>query len=129
MKKQNITSEQLLQWSASIDLVEKYQMNLNDSDLFSNCSLPWFDSQCQYKLDYDQSLSFGEIVDLTFSNEIGLINNYTNGTSYRFLNNCNRGLLWPLCLDWREICDGKNDCLNGEDEELCDQLEMVAGLT
>jgi hypothetical protein len=37
--------------------------------------------------------------------------------------------MWPLCLDWREICDGKNDCSNGEDEELCDQLEMVAGLT
>jgi hypothetical protein len=61
LKKQNITNEQLLQWFASIDLVEKYEMNLNDSHLFSNCSSPWFGSQCQYKLDYDQSLSFGEM--------------------------------------------------------------------
>ncbi|UJR18683.1 hypothetical protein I4U23_005590 [Adineta vaga] len=28
------------------------------------------------------------------------------------------------CLDWRDICDGKWDCLNGEDERQCIQLEM-----
>ncbi len=46
--------------------------------------------------------------------------NYTGGTCYRFLNGCNHG----LCLDWCEICDGKIDCLNGEDEEWCNQLEV-----
>ncbi|CAF1049075.1 unnamed protein product [Adineta steineri] len=35
---------------------------------------------------------------------------------------CNRGSA-ELCLDWREICDGKEDCLDGEDEEQCWQLE------
>jgi hypothetical protein len=124
LKEQNITSEQLLQWFAPIDIAEKYQMNLNDSDLFSNCSLPWFGSQCQYKFDYDQSLSFGDIVETTFNDQKDIIlRNYTGGTCYQFLSNCNRGS-WPLCLDWREICDGKFDCLNGEDEEWCDQLEV-----
>jgi hypothetical protein len=52
-----------------------------------------------------------------------ILTNYTGGTCYRFLNGCNHGL-WPLCLDWREICDGKIDCLNGEDQEWCDQLEV-----
>ncbi|CAF4311744.1 unnamed protein product, partial [Adineta steineri] len=28
-----------------------------------------------------------------------------------------------LCLDWREICDGNYDCINGEDEEFCYLLE------
>jgi hypothetical protein len=30
----------------------------------------------------------------------------------------------PLCLDWREICDGKQRCSNGIDEENCDKLEF-----
>ena len=29
-----------------------------------------------------------------------------------------------LCLDWREICDGIQQCLEGRDEENCDLLEM-----
>ena len=34
---------------------------------------------------------------------------------------CESGL---LCLDWREICDGIQNCLEGKDEENCDRLEM-----
>jgi hypothetical protein len=30
----------------------------------------------------------------------------------------------PLCLDWREICDGVQRCSNGVDEENCDILEF-----
>ncbi|CAF4482795.1 unnamed protein product, partial [Didymodactylos carnosus] len=29
-----------------------------------------------------------------------------------------------MCLDWREICDGNFDCMNGEDEQLCQLLEI-----
>ena len=36
---------------------------------------------------------------------------------------CDRGPL-PSCLDWREICDGKIDCLDdGADERNCDELD------
>ena len=34
---------------------------------------------------------------------------------------CDSGL---LCLDWREICDGIPNCLEGKDEENCYLLEM-----
>ena len=30
----------------------------------------------------------------------------------------------PLCLDWREICDGIQKCLNGTDEEDWGKLEF-----
>ena len=31
----------------------------------------------------------------------------------------------PICLDWREICDGKTDCMNNNvDEPDCYELEM-----
>ena len=34
---------------------------------------------------------------------------------------CDSGV---LCLDWREVCDGIQQCMSGEDEENCDLLEM-----
>ena len=34
---------------------------------------------------------------------------------------CDSGV---LCLDWREICDGVQQCMSGVDEENCDLLEM-----
>ncbi|CAF1206324.1 unnamed protein product [Rotaria magnacalcarata] len=96
LRKRNITSEQLLAWLAPIDVAEKYEMNNDSSDIFYQCKSPWFGPLCQYKF----------------------------GSCYRFLDNCNPEL-WPRCLDWREICDGKADCLNGEDERWCDQLDLT----
>ncbi|CAF4466912.1 unnamed protein product, partial [Rotaria magnacalcarata] len=47
----------------------------------------------------------------------------TNLTCYIHLE-CNRGGS-PLCLDWREICDGRIDCLNdAADEKNCFELEI-----
>ncbi|CAF4240670.1 unnamed protein product, partial [Adineta steineri] len=34
---------------------------------------------------------------------------------------CEYGL---FCLDWRDICDGAQNCINGVDEENCDKVEM-----
>ena len=34
---------------------------------------------------------------------------------------CHSGM---LCLDWRDICDGIQQCLEGKDEDNCDLLEM-----
>ena len=34
---------------------------------------------------------------------------------------CNSGL---LCLDWRDICDGIQQCMSGIDEDMCDKLEF-----
>ena len=91
-------------------------MNKNTTDVFYNCSSPWFGSMCQYKFNYDLSMSFSDIVDSTISEKTIKTLNFTTGTCYRFLDDCNQGL-WPLCFDWREVCDGKIDCLNGSDEQ------------
>ncbi|CAF3512691.1 unnamed protein product [Rotaria sp. Silwood1] len=48
---------------------------------------------------------------------------HTNLSCYMHLK-CNRGPS-PLCLDWREICDGRIDCFeDGIDEVNCIELEM-----
>ncbi|CAF4052595.1 unnamed protein product [Rotaria sordida] len=44
-------------------------------------------------------------------------------TCYMHLS-CNHGPT-PICLDWREVCDGQMDCINSKiDEENCWQLEI-----
>jgi hypothetical protein len=35
--------------------------------------------------------------------------------------NCSYGM---LCLDWRDICDHYQNCMDGIDEENCDKLEF-----
>lgn len=122
--KLDISSEQLLRWSAPIAVAERYEMNPTTSEIFYNCSLPWFGSKCQYKFPHESLSSFGDIVKNIFLQRdyIEPSSNLTTGTCYRFLENCN-SKLWPLCLDWREVCDGKVDCKDAEDEQGCEQLE------
>ncbi|CAF1410014.1 unnamed protein product [Adineta steineri] len=129
---QNITSQQLYLWSASIDTIEDYQSYLNELSIFNksalskevfyNCTLPRFGSMCQYEIDYKHSehSSLNDIItDFYRTHEYKPI----NYTCYTHLQ-CNRGHS-PTCLDWTEICNGEIDCLDGGiDEEYCWQLEI-----
>ncbi|CAF1198072.1 unnamed protein product, partial [Didymodactylos carnosus] len=123
--RQGVTSAQLLGWSAPIDVAERYEKNgENSSEVFYNCSSPWFGPTCQYSIEYDILPPFSNVVQFiitprTFAPDL----NFTIGTCYSFLTGCYRGPS-PMCLDWREICDGKFDCINGEDEQLCQILEV-----
>ncbi|CAF1130271.1 unnamed protein product [Adineta steineri] len=129
LSENNVTSQELYQWSASIDLIERYEFYLNQStksslenNVFYNCTFPRFGSTCQYELNnYDPSqLSLYEFIDNYYHSYEYVP---TDFTCYIHLN-CTRGYS-PACLDWSEICDGKVDCLNGPvDEEHCWQLEM-----
>ncbi|CAF3963758.1 unnamed protein product [Adineta steineri] len=122
--RQGITSTQLLAWSVPIDMIERYEKNgQNSNEIFYNCSLPWFGSMCQYRFASVILPSFNEVLQFQYStNGISQTDVYAN-TCYPFLPDCYRGPL-PMCLDWHEICDGYFDCLNGEDEQLCDTLEV-----
>ncbi|CAF3838083.1 unnamed protein product [Adineta steineri] len=117
----NVSAYDILFWSASMDLAEQYQSYINQlntsllSDhIFFNCTQPWFGSHCQYSFSFDETQSI-----LEFDSNLSRI----KYTCYILLE-CNRG--GPdLCLDWREICDGRIDCLNdGVDEASCFQLEI-----
>ncbi|UJR16981.1 hypothetical protein I4U23_003879 [Adineta vaga] len=123
----NVTSEQLLNWKAPIDLVEHYIINHTDPmKIFHNCSFPWFGSKCQYSFENKLSLSFDEIVQSNFIARSVFKNtlpSFNIGTCYLFLTNCQYKYRL-MCLDWREICDGKWDCINGEDEQYCQILEV-----
>lgn len=131
LSQQGVNSAQLLAWSASIDLAERYEIYLNNptaflsKQIFYKCSSSWFGSQCQYRFIYENYNSFNEIVEATFRplKPSAGIDDVQGETCYIHLK-CIRGSSL-VCLDWREVCDGKVDCLNGgPDEENCFPLEI-----
>ena len=135
LRQLDVTGRDLYEWSAPIDTIEHYELYLIDSSHikngnYYNCSSAfWFGSFCQYTLN---SLdAFTDIISERFNSRFRIdtlerytdILSVTNGTCYIHLN-CNRGPS-PICLDWREICDRKCDCLNScIDEENCFKLEI-----
>jgi hypothetical protein len=124
LHQKGVTVAHLLNWSSPIDVVQRYEQKEKYSDEhFYNCSPPWFGSRCQYKFGYDTPSSFGNIIRIIIGQREIVPFSETIGTCYPFVNGCYRGPS-PSCLDWREVCDGKMDCLNGEDEKFCFELEI-----
>jgi hypothetical protein len=125
LKKQGVTSTQLLTWMAPIHVAERYEKySGNSDDVFYNCSSPWFGTMCEYKFNYDTTaFLFGDIVNAVFASRAEQCLKMEIKTCYPFLLKCSHGSS-SICLDWREICDGKFDCINGEDEQFCEQLEL-----
>ncbi|CAF2685168.1 unnamed protein product [Rotaria sp. Silwood2] len=86
------------------------------------CTFPRFDPMCQYEMNYyypNQS-SLYDIINEYYNS---YPYNPTTLTCYIHLQ-CNRGP-FSLCINWREICDGRVDSINGKfDEEHYWQLEI-----
>ncbi|CAF3390101.1 unnamed protein product [Rotaria sp. Silwood2] len=133
LRSQGINSEHLLQWSISIDIIEQYAIYLITNDTkfddisFYNCSTSWFGSHCQYTFGSNIFIeSFGDFIVSLFNNRKQYHKKLIINTCYPHLSGCYRGPE-PMCLDWREICNGIIDCIGesfGMDEQYCDEIEM-----
>ena len=130
LKQKNISVQQLFHWSAPIDLIENYQIYLNNISLtlvnqtFYNCSLPRFGPQCQYELVY-YPFNYHELTLYDIIQELSLLigGQPQMSTCYVHLQ-CDYGTT-SICLDWTDICNGQINCLNnGIDEKDCWQLEI-----
>ncbi|CAF4997041.1 unnamed protein product, partial [Rotaria sp. Silwood1] len=115
LNKNNFTINDLFSWNAPIDTIASFQKYL-DSEIVNEkyCSCKgtsYFGSYCEYT--FDKLTTFSEIIEKQFEQKT-----ISNLICYI---RCDNG---HKCLDWREICNGIVDCLNGEDEgEQCIILE------
>ena len=126
----NITSEQLYLWSTPVDIVETYQLyldqvlTLNRTSLaeteFFNCTGRCFGRMCQYSFDLEKLPSSLKEIVLEF--HLQDHDKQLGQTCYTHLQ-CDLGFS-SLCIRWDDICDGVVRCINGIDEEHCWQLEI-----
>ena len=116
----------LHEWKSSIEKVEQYSRYMRQSAQSNNylceCSYPpSFGKKCEYRLPQ------GITIDETLTWQLKMKGDYAwkmqvygDTVCYTTLE-CDYGL---LCLDWRDICDGAQNCMSGFDEDYCDKLEF-----
>lgn len=131
--KENVRPFEVLEWSSSVEMADEYAASYyNNHSVFESnenqnflcrCIRPsTFGKYCEYQLTHGaNSFEVSQIKQASirqgrflFHQLIGAI------VCYKTLV-CNSGL---LCLDWRDICDGKQQCDCGSDENNCDKLEF-----
>ncbi|CAF1121422.1 unnamed protein product [Rotaria sordida] len=111
-------------------MVEEYSRYMKQSSKFDNDDNRYlcecnhsqsFGKNCEYFLPagttFDETIHWEIKMKLAFPWRIQM---YGDILCYITLI-CDYGL---LCLDWRDICDGKQQCMSGYDEENCDKLEF-----
>lgn len=128
----NIHPSKILEWSSSIEMADLYAgvfynqslIDGVDGRFLCNCTQSGtFGKYCEYQLTHGAK-SFREAITAQFEEkregDSWDTQRYGKILCYKTLP-CDSS---PLCLDWREICDGVQRCVNGTDEENCDKLEF-----
>jgi hypothetical protein len=129
---QEIDPSDILEWSSSVEMTDLYanvfyNRSLIDEDadrFLCNCTQSGtFGKYCEYQLTHNAK-TFSQSIKKQFQQkkdgDSWNTQRYGKILCYETLP-CNTG---PLCLDWREICDRIQRCVNGTDEENWDKLEF-----
>ncbi len=115
----------VLSWSSSVENADDYAnvfYNRSTNKFLCNCTQQGtFGKYCEYQMPFDKS-SFSNALQLPLSPEVYLMGHQEWGAIWCYTTlNCFYGM---LCLDWRDICDHYQNCMDGIDEENCDKLEF-----
>lgn len=125
---QRITPSEVLLWSSSIEMADNYASIFYNHTTCENCflcnctKLNTFGKFCEYQLIHGAK-SFETVINAQFEQKHAdrwSIQEFEKIVCYETIK-CQHGL---LCLDWRNICDGEQQCMDGQDEENCDKLEF-----
>lgn len=128
----NVLPSEVLNWNSSIEMADLYAHffynrssieNADDHHLCKCTARGTFGKFCEYKLTHDAE-RFSDAINAQFeqkkNGDSWNTQRYGNILCYTTLA-CDSGL---LCLDWRDINDGMQQCINGYDEENWDKLEF-----
>jgi hypothetical protein len=131
--KENVRPFEVLEWSSSVEMANDYaafyynnysEIESNETQKFlCRCMDPsTFGKYCEYQLTHEANSFEASQRSQISIREKSYYSHQEFGAivCYKTLS-CNSGL---LCLDWRDICDGEQQCENGRDEENCDKLEF-----
>ncbi|UJR08503.1 hypothetical protein I4U23_012769 [Adineta vaga] len=86
-----------------------------------------FGQFCEYKLPYDdldREMYLDDLIRQNMEARKRILPENRPISCYNLLSSCRDHLNRKRCLDWRDICDGKIDCVNGDDENQCLSIEM-----
>jgi hypothetical protein len=131
--KEGIQPSEVLEWNSGIEMADEYaifyynngsMIKLKEKqDFLCRCTHPsTFGKYCEYQLtheanSFEESQRFQASILHPDSIEHQLFGDIV---CYNTLS-CTFG---TPCLDWRDICNGEQQCENGWDEENCDKLEF-----
>jgi hypothetical protein len=117
----NISASDVLQWNSSLEQADRYSkylfnssFDVGDQYICKCTNLTSFGKFCEYEF-YDGSTSFDEAIKNLFEPLVHVKTYFDNIFVGAQLHNnrpcyttwtCDSGL---MCLDWRHICDGKNN--------------------
>ena len=131
MKLNNVSvSTVVYDWRSTLEIAGKYARYLQDFTQFENESNRYI-CQCHHRRSFGKTCEYLLPIGERFSDTANwqTMVRKTNPSSmqvhgdvlcYKTLK-CDSGL---LCLDWRDICDGFQQCMFGYDEENCDLLKF-----
>ena len=120
-------NEVLHHWKSSLDKAEEYAHYLENGHKSKETTSEYlcqchdgasFGPRCEYRLPAGNDLDL--TVYAKFHEKSKKLMYNGDIVCYTTIE-CNSGL---LCLDWRDICDGRQQCMSGQDEENCDKLEF-----
>ncbi|CAF1602990.1 unnamed protein product, partial [Adineta ricciae] len=134
----NISPSDVLQWSSSIEQLDRYSKYLFNKSFdiaekfLCNCTRPsTFGKFCEYEFFSPNITSFDYAIDTQFylifrdnrppTRKINIGSQLHNNRPCYTRIGCDSQL---TCLDWRHICDGKQQCIGGIDENFCEYLEF-----
>ena len=126
LKANNVTLNTILHgWKSTSEKVEQYALYLmraveHDGYLCQCTDMHTFGKNCEYLLPAGRTFAqAAQSVQELKNGDPSESQYHGDNVCYTTLT-CNSGL---LCLDWRDLCDGVQQCMAGLDEENCDILE------
>lgn len=120
LAKHAVTTDQLLEWHTSIDVIERYANdNLDMNGRFCNCTnQDRFGTHCEYiRPNGNLAEWLAQQSERPQQRVAEKMACFGDDEYFR----CNAGL---PCLEWRQVCDGIMHCDDGTDERDCEKLEF-----
>ncbi|CAF3477340.1 unnamed protein product [Rotaria socialis] len=129
LKQYNITTQELLLWNSGVGAIDRYRAYLENHPYGTNEETEQFICNCT------NTRTFGVLCEYQFSQssfEATILSQYNQKLKYTLGSQlfgittcyetsfpCDYG---KVCLDWRNICDGTQNCVDGTDEDYCEHL-------